>query len=69
MVCVQYHTFLNLLVFCTISSTVLEIFLVAVKEHQAGRVADALISETDEPTVNNSEQWQPTSALVHLSVR
>lgn len=47
----------------------LEIFLVAVKEYQAGGVADTLISETDEPAVNNSEQWQPTSALVHSPVR
>lgn len=48
--------------------THLESFLVTVKEHQAGGIADALISGIDEAAANNSQQWHPTSALAHLTV-
>lgn len=34
----------------------LETYLVAVKEHQAGGIADTLNSGIDEPAVNNSQQ-------------
>lgn len=33
----------------------LETYLVAVKEHQAGGIADTLNSGIDEPAVNNSQ--------------
>lgn len=36
--------------------THLESFLVTVKEHQAGGIADALISGIDEAAANNSQQ-------------